>query len=291
VSAVIHEQGSDRWLEQRVGKITGSRAGSILNVNPYSKPKDVLREMVREHFHAEREFQGNEATDWGDKHESIAIDAYEAKTGNMVTEHGYIQHPDIDFIGYSPDGSIKNGIIEVKAPFSQKIPDEIPAHYYAQVQLGMQVMDKPICDFVYWTPAGLQVTPVERDDEWWEKSYPVFKAFHNEYLAAIEEPEDHLSPLVVDLSGNDDWHNAVTEYRVCKKLLDEAVADEKEAKAALIKLANNKSSKGYGLTLSKVDRVGAIDYKKIPEIEGVDLEQYRKKGSTSFRVTIEKVGL
>ena len=64
--------------------------------------------------------------------------------------------------------------------------------------------------------------------------------------------------MVVDLSGNDDWHNAVTEYRVCKKLLDEAVADEKEAKAALIKLANNKSSKGYGLTLSKVDRVGAI---------------------------------
>ena len=286
--SVLIKQGSKEWLEQRTGKITGSRAGAILGVNPYSKPKDVLREMVREHFHAEREFTGNEATEWGNEHESVAIEAYEARTGNMVVEHGYIQHPDISFIGYSPDGSVKDGIIEVKCPFSQKIPDEIPAHYYAQVQLGMQVMDKETCDFVYWAPNGLHISPVSRDEEWWVKSSPIFTDFYLEYNDAINDPEEHLLPLVADLSGNDGWCSAATAYKQAKAALEVALSNEKAAKVNLIKVANNKSSKGYGLTLSKVDRVGAIDYKKVPEIEGVDLEQYRKKGSSSFRITVEK---
>ena len=59
------EQRSEEWFDARKDKITASNVGAILGLSPYKKPDDVMREMVRAHFGAEREFTGNAATQWG----------------------------------------------------------------------------------------------------------------------------------------------------------------------------------------------------------------------------------
>src|SRR3546814_19370154 len=93
----------------RVGRITGSRVGAILGLNPYSKPADVLREMVREHFGAEREFTGNAATDYGKEKEPDALAAYEAERG-VMTYGGddCIVHPVYGFLAVPPAGLVRS---------------------------------------------------------------------------------------------------------------------------------------------------------------------------------------
>jgi hypothetical protein len=52
------------------------------------------------------------------------------------------------------------------------------------------------------------------------------------------------------------------EMKLIKQKLDELVQEDK--------------AKFYGLSLTRGERVGSVDYGKIPELKGVDLERYRK---------------
>ena len=45
-SIPMHEQRSDAWFKQRENKLTSSDAGTVLGLNPYQKPKDVLLRNV-----------------------------------------------------------------------------------------------------------------------------------------------------------------------------------------------------------------------------------------------------
>ena len=71
------EQRTPEWFAARKDRITGSSVGAILNMSPFMKPDDVMRQMVREHHNYPREFIGNAATAYGTFHERIAIMDYE----------------------------------------------------------------------------------------------------------------------------------------------------------------------------------------------------------------------
>ena len=72
-----------------------------------------------------------------------------------VNEFGLIQHEKYSFLGASPDGICKNGImLEIKCPFTRKInkTGEIynhicPAYYWVQVQQQLECCDLEECDF------------------------------------------------------------------------------------------------------------------------------------------------
>lgn len=69
----IVAQKSAAWHESRKMRITGSRVGAILGLSPWQKPDAVLREMVREHHGAEREFSGNIATEHGQNQDRKSV--------------------------------------------------------------------------------------------------------------------------------------------------------------------------------------------------------------------------
>ena len=74
------EQRTPEWHEQRKGLITASNVGAILGLDPYRKPDDVMRQMVRDWHGAEREFAGNAATEWATFNEETAF-------GQFCMEH------------------------------------------------------------------------------------------------------------------------------------------------------------------------------------------------------------
>src|SRR5690625_3594668 len=112
-------QRSTEWHNARVGKLTASRAGAALGVNPWQTPDDLIRAMVREAHGAAPEFEGNIATQYGQQHEPLAVLDYMSETGVNVVEAGFYIHPEHDWLGASPDGFIgDDGMIEVKCPFS-----------------------------------------------------------------------------------------------------------------------------------------------------------------------------
>src|SRR5690625_3076667 len=141
-----------------MGLLTASRVGAALGVNPWQKPDDLIRAMVREAHGAESEFSGNVATAWGNNHEPLAVLDFMNDTGKTVEKAGFYVHPEHDWLGASPDGFVgADALIEVKCPFSLrnggtfKSIDEQP-HYYAQVQVQLAVTRRRRCYFYQWAP-------------------------------------------------------------------------------------------------------------------------------------------
>ena len=296
------KQKTDEWFAERVNRVTASRAGAILGVSPYSTPDDVMREMVREHFGAEREFLGNVATQWGDDHEDDAILALESELALMVEKCGLIVHPEYDWLAASPDGLVGNDmVVEVKAPYSQRLfsiydrPD-----YAAQVQIQMACAGRRKGVFSVWTKTNPESTEpstsiefINYDAQWFEEALETLRLFHQFYIQIIADKElsaPYLEDLVQDMTGDKGWGDAAVGYQYAVKELAVAQALVDDRKAALIELANGRKSAGAGVLVYPIKGRITTDYKKAIKdyCPDADLEQYKKTGSPSWGVRSEK---
>lgn len=68
--------------------------------------------------------------------------------------------------------------------------------------------------------------------------------------------------------------------RVLKLVEDE----EQMAREALIMATGGLEYEGYGVKVSQVERKGVVEYKAIPELAEVNLEDYRKPGTVYWTV-------
>ena len=286
------EQRSKEWFEARKGRITGSIAGAILGLNPYMKPSDVMRNMVREWHGAEREFKGNIATDYGTANEQTAISSLEMfHLDQPVEETGFHVHPEHDWLGASPDGFIgEDGIAEIKCPFGQR-GKELPEfksltdqpHYFAQVQIEMACTGRTWAKFYQWAPNGDAVEEHAFSQSWFDDALPKLKAFYDSYLIEREMPnaQRYLEPkhkeqddtFLVDLVNRySDLSDQIKAMEIMKK----------DLLAEIVERCGERQSEINGHKLTKVERKGSVDYAKVPELKGVDLEQYRKKPSSHW---------
>lgn len=155
-------QGTPEWFNARRGKLTASRFGAAVGICQFCTRNKCLREMTGADPPPAK---APEACIWGTKNEKNALKDYMTRTGNVVRTKGMYTHPDYDWIGGSPDGLVgDDGIIEIKCPFYKMKPHEqIPAHYYCQINGLMEILDRQWCDFVSWTPTSMKIYRVYRD--------------------------------------------------------------------------------------------------------------------------------
>lgn len=293
------EQGSADWHKARVGLVTGSRAGAILGLSKWADRDSVMRDMVREYFGAPREFTGNEATEHGNTYEPLAIQDYELLTGHDVQPAGFLTNPDIPWIGVSPDGLIgDDGGVEVKCPYRGGIQtfDDKP-DYLAQVCLSLIVTGREWWDFYVkiidnGRDEDYYHTEIDKKtaDYWWKQNKDDLKAFHDEYLEIIADKEraaPYLKDLEIDASGDETWQELSAFYLDEKKKFEEAKSRLDAAKAALTEFAEHADVRkvhGCGVQAYQATRKGSVNYSKIPELKGVDLDKYRGKDSTYWTV-------
>ena len=115
------EQRTDEWFAARAGKVTASRINDVLATVKSGESAacaNYRAELVAERLtgRVAESFQ-SAAMKWGTETEPLARAAYEAETGNFVTEDGLIDHPSIPMTGASPDGLVDDdGLIEIKCP-------------------------------------------------------------------------------------------------------------------------------------------------------------------------------
>lgn len=282
--------------KKRKGRITGSQAGAILGLNPYKKPADAMREMVRDWHGAESEFKGNVATHWGTANEQSAANQLEMFHLDQpildpaeYVENGFFIHPEYDWLGATPDGLLgEDGVVEIKCPYGQAKKDNPQfkslidqPHYFAQTQIEMACTSRTWCKFYQWSPNGDAIEEHAYSQAWFDENLPNLKAFYDSYLVEREMPnaQRYLEPKHKD---QDDVFivDLVTRY---SNLADQIKAMEvmkKDLLAEIVERCGERQSEINGHKLTKVERKGSIDYKKVPELEGVDLEEYRKKPST-----------
>jgi predicted phage-related endonuclease len=108
-------------------------------------------------------------------------------------------------------------------------------------------------------------------------------------IAGWEKLKQDIAEWVTPERTDDVYRKAAEAYGQAKKRRDEAVKTEELAKKRLIEVTGgSRESSGFGVTVQKVIRKGSIDYSKIPNILGLDLEPYRKSPSEYFKVTVNE---
>ena len=193
------EQRSPEWFAARCGLITASRfkdaRATLKSGAPAQSRLDYMAELALERITgslADRFV--TPAMQRGTELESAARAAYEADTGEIVSEMGMCLHDKLAF-GYSPDGLVgADGLIEIKCPanpykLAQLLLTRDVTEYVDQVQGGMWITQRAWCDVLIYHPSiPLKPLRVLRDDAY-------IKALEVDLLAFSVEVDSYTERL------------------------------------------------------------------------------------------------
>ena len=148
------EQRSERWLQIRSHRITGSVCGDWMGYNRFSSQRNAIKRLLHR-----TKVAPNEHMRRGTALEPVARDMF---LQYMRAQHPdwkvecvedglcVVDDPDMYCFGYSPDGRViitdehgvtRQQLLEIKAPF-KGFYDGIPPGYMAQMQMGMELLSK-----------------------------------------------------------------------------------------------------------------------------------------------------
>lgn len=268
------EQGSQEWRDKRRTTRPASKAGVVMQVSPYEKWEDLadwyLGKEKEISEHQQKIFQH------GHDLEPILRKAFSPSMKPTVFQYG-------DYLA-SLDGW--NGeLLEIKAPASGKksktwkaaVEGKIEDHYFFQTQQQMYVTGAKKAYFLVGISADEYIViEVQRDEIAIQKLLDAWDKFFDFLLT--------YQPKEVDERTDRTWELAALQWQEAKEEADKANERLEVAKKALLTLANATKTHGAGVTVTKSQRPTAIDYATIPQLKGVDLEQYRKtnKDGTKF---------
>jgi hypothetical protein len=166
------EQGSDRWLNTRLGKLTASNFGVASKPTKKATYNTLLMSIVGERLTGcIKSIRASAPMAHGSFWESNAREAYEESTGNFVIECGFVDHATIKNLGYSPDGLVgDDGLIEIKCPTLPVFlkwcrAGVVPEEHKPQMLEGILVSERKWCDFVTFFPSHDDAEALEDGDK------------------------------------------------------------------------------------------------------------------------------
>lgn len=274
------EQQTTDWLAWRLSGIGSSDAPVILKKSPWCTPYQLWEEK----FFKKQRNDSNWATERGNRLESKVRAWYELRHEiEMKPDVG--EHAEFPFMRASFDGInlVAKGALEIKCPGKEDHATakmkQIPEKYYPQVQHQIFVAGLDFVDYVSWfDEKNVEVVRVMPDLPFIETYFKAAQEFWFDHVLAGEPPE---------LTDKDftkipaKAKKTVALFLKYKQNVEEATALMEAAKKDVLGFLPKESprAKGYGLSVYTSFRKGNVDYKKVPELQGVDLEKYRGKPS------------
>lgn len=151
-------QGSEEWLQARLGKITASRLSDVMaktRTGYGAGRKNYMAELLCERLTGTREESYiNAAMQRGTELEPMARGRYEIENDLLVEETGLVDHPTIENFAASPDGLVgEDGLLEIKCPNTATHIDflrtgKIDQKYQLQMMAQMLCTNRKWVDFV-----------------------------------------------------------------------------------------------------------------------------------------------
>ena len=198
----MEQRNDPAWWAARLGKVTASRVADVIakTKTGYGAGRaNYAADLVVERLTGQKASSfTNAVMEWGTEQEPYARAAYAAKTGILVEEVGFIDHPTVAMSGASPDGLAEEGLVEIKCANTATHLEYIfdgkpPQKYVTQMQWQMACAGKPWCDFVSYDPRlperlRLLVVRVPRDDDY-------IKMLEQEVTTFLQELDDKLNKL------------------------------------------------------------------------------------------------
>lgn len=163
-------QRTGAWLAARCGYLTASVIKDILpskSRKGYNKSRETRKNsIIAERLSGSAIDSGvTEAMQWGIDHEDTARERYQIETSELVDLVGFIKHPNVRWLGASPDGLVgDDGLVEIKCPGKPKHIEYlisihnrvVPDDYKAQMTLQLIVTGRKWCDFVTYDPRMIE---------------------------------------------------------------------------------------------------------------------------------------
>jgi putative phage-type endonuclease len=148
-------QRTTNWYDETINLLTASELGGLwkgvrtraaLVVSKVQKAKE--RDPPK--LSCTRSETG--PMDWGVRYEPVVKGILE-ETYGQIADLGRIRHRTDPHFAASPDGLFLSGemagcLVEIKCPPTRAITEEIPHAYWCQMQLQMEVCDRPRCMYV-----------------------------------------------------------------------------------------------------------------------------------------------
>lgn len=220
------EQRTAQWLNVRERRLTASAFSKALGF--FHGDRLTLWE---EKIGVRAPFAGNEATRWGTRAEPLALQTYEAVTGQHVQACMFkVKHDDAahSWLGASPDGLISAlsvdsqpgcrgpGVVEIKCPYNKGAPESAtpPPHaiwyYMPQVQGLMDIFDREWCELYIWTPVhGSATYHINRDRAYWAAAFEMLSQFWWAHVVPARQAREQGATL----SDLEQWRPANDEFK------------------------------------------------------------------------------
>lgn len=166
-------QGTSEWLAIRAGKWTASNGATIMGGLTTKGLDDLIKDIAwgRVFGPTDPGFQ-SDAMKRGTETESEAREWCAFERGVVIEQCGFVEHPTIPNLGWSPDGLFADRklAVEIKCPLHRgwidtELAREIPSQYRWQCRFACFVGGLDGIEFVNYHPlAGGVVIPLEISD-------------------------------------------------------------------------------------------------------------------------------
>ena len=285
------KQNTDKWLEWRREGLGSSDAPVIMGVSPYKTSFQL----------------------WEEK-----LGLGEVKVNAYITQKGHDLEPKIraryelqcdasfdpelakstryDFLRASLDGinHALTRIIEIKymgvKNFNKVVSELKPLdHHYPQLQHALMVTGYPELHYIAYNDEidDIKTIVVKPDLLYMQGYYVRAKEF---WQKVLDKKPPEFEPKDWRKVNNILLQRHITEYRRAlkqRKYWDEKVNDAKTIVfSELERITTHPRVETKYAKIVTITKKGNVDYKKVPELKGVNLEGYRKPSSVYKRIDV-----
>lgn len=277
-------QGTAEWLAHRKRFRNASETPAVLGLSPFQTPYQLWLSKT-----GRKQQEVTPAMARGTELEPAARAAYERLTGQIMEPLVLVDGE----YGASLDGITLEGdlILEIKCPYKGRDSQlwqaaaggELPEAIWWQVQHQLMVAGAALAQvFVFDGREGLMVEARPDLESWFR-----IRSAWQEFMAFItSDTPPPLTDKDCRLREDAEWQQLAAAYVRAKQVHEAASLEVDGTRERLLAATEHSSESGSGVTVTRFSKVGAVDYKKIPELKGVNLEQYRGASRQEARITI-----
>lgn len=282
------KQGTPEWRQLRKKYIGASDAPIIMGVSPFVRQDGWAKTPLtlwKEKLDLLPEESPTPAMQYGlDKEEEIR-EIYRDLKGTKIFPK-VIFHSQISYMMASLDGITEGGnqVVEIKhaneGDHETASLGNIPEKYFPQLQHQMACANVESMHYVSCHKDDVKIVEVGVDFKYLDDLYKKEEEFWKCLVNFQEPPLNDKDYRMRD----EKWYESAKRLQSIKEKKKELELQEKEQEELLRKLCNGENSFFEELKYSFFERKGNVNYSKIPELSGVDLEKHRNKSSIVGRL-------
>jgi len=284
------KQSGKEWMLWRHKGIGSSDAAATLGESPYKTTYQLWEEKILDEPDLEKEKGKSFIFAKGHRLEPKARALYELEHSETFNQELF-ERVDFPFMKASVDGFNKelNRGIEIKYvgknAFEAAQNGDVPKHYHIQMQHQILVTGADAVDYVAYNDELDKIAIVHVKPD-----VPLLKKLHKAEIKFWEQVQSKTPPDFQDkdfrVIRDKDLKYNLLAYKHLKTQMKIAEEKLEVLKVKIIAKANFPRMRYDEIKIQHGLRKGSVQYGKIPELKGVDLDKYRKAATKSFRIDV-----